>query len=188
MVTEDEMVGWHHDHQWTWIWTNSRRWGVCSNREAWCAAVHGVAHSQTWLSNWAPPKRGGALSALQFPVFTSLPVSTSQNQSSWRGVLGVAGVRLFATLWTLAHQAPLSVEFSRQEYWSGLPFPSPGNLPNPGVEPRSPELQAEPLPPELLGKPILLLDWLKSRIHLCLYSDKILKNIKKNEILRLKFS
>jgi len=38
--------------------------------------------------------------------------------------------------WTVAHQAPLSMEFSRQEYWSGLPFPSPGDLPNPGIEPR----------------------------------------------------
>ena len=47
-------------------------------------------------------------------------------------------VRLFATPWTVAHQAPLSMEFSRQECWSGLPFPSPGNLPNPGTEPESP--------------------------------------------------
>ena len=54
-------------------------------------------------------------------------------------------VRLFATPWTVAHQAPLSVGFSRQEYWSGLPFPSPGDLPNPGIEPRSPALQADAL-------------------------------------------
>ena len=47
-------------------------------------------------------------------------------------------VQLFATLWTVAHQAPLSREFPRQEYWSGLPFPSPGDLPDPGVEPVSP--------------------------------------------------
>ena len=45
--------------------------------------------------------------------------------------------------WTVAHQAPLSMGFSRQEYWSGLPFPSPGDLPNPGIEPRSPTLQAD---------------------------------------------
>ena len=44
-------------------------------------------------------------------------------------------VQLFATLWTVAHQAPLSIGFSRQEYWSGLPCPSPGNLPDPGIEP-----------------------------------------------------
>ena len=52
-------------------------------------------------------------------------------------------VRLFATPWTIAHQAPLSVGVSRQEYWSGLPFPSPGDLPDLGIEPRSPTLQAD---------------------------------------------
>ena len=54
-------------------------------------------------------------------------------------------VRLFATPWTVAYQAPQSMEFSRQEYWSGLPFPSPGDLPNPGIEPGSPALQGDAL-------------------------------------------
>ena len=49
-------------------------------------------------------------------------------------------VRLFATPWTAAYQAPPSMEFSRQEYWSGLPFPSPGDLPDSGIEPRPPTL------------------------------------------------
>ena len=57
-----------------------------------------------------------------------------------------------ANPWTVAHQAPLSIEFSRQEYWSGLPFPPPGDLRNPGIEPRSPELQADSLPSEPPGK------------------------------------
>ena len=57
-------------------------------------------------------------------------------------------VRLFAAPWTVAHQAPPSLGFSRQEYWSGLPFPSPGDLPNPG----SPVLQADALPSEPAGK------------------------------------
>ena len=52
-------------------------------------------------------------------------------------------VRLFENPWTEAHQAPLSIRFSRQEYWSELPFPSPGDLPDPGIEPRSPTLQAD---------------------------------------------
>ena len=52
-------------------------------------------------------------------------------------------VRLFATPWAVAHQAPLSMGFSRQEYWSGLPFPSPGDPPNPVIEPGSPALQAD---------------------------------------------
>ena len=56
-------------------------------------------------------------------------------------------VKLFATWWTVAYQAPLSMEFSRQEYWGGLPFPSPGNLPGPGIEPGSPALQANSYSP-----------------------------------------
>ena len=70
-------------------------------------------------------------------------------------VQSLSHVRLSAILWTVAHQAPLSVEFSRQEYWSGLPFPPPGDLPNPAVEPTCPEAPAlaggffttEPPPP-----------------------------------------
>ena len=52
-------------------------------------------------------------------------------------------VQLFATTWTVAHQASLFIGFSRQEYWSGLPFPSPGDLPHPGIEPGSPALKAD---------------------------------------------
>ena len=63
-------------------------------------------------------------------------------------------VRLFAIPWAVAYQAPQSMGFSRQEYWSGLPFPSPGDLPNPGVEPGSPALQADALPSQPPGKPI----------------------------------
>ena len=57
------------------------------------------------------------------------------------------------TPWTVACQSPQSVEFSRQDYWSGLPFPSPGDLPDSGIEPRSPSLQADSLPSEPPGKP-----------------------------------
>ena len=62
-------------------------------------------------------------------------------------------ISLFVTPWTIAHQAPLSMEFSKQGYWSGLPFPSPGDLPNPGIEARSPALRADSLPSETSGKP-----------------------------------
>ena len=58
------------------------------------------------------------------------------------------------TPWTETHQAPLSMRFSRQGYWRGLPFPFPGDLPNPGIEPGSPALQAYSLLTELPGKPI----------------------------------
>ena len=57
-------------------------------------------------------------------------------------------VRLFVIPWTVAYQDPPSMEFSRQEFWSGLPFPSPGDVPDPGTEPRSPALQADALPSE----------------------------------------
>ena len=62
-------------------------------------------------------------------------------------------VRLFETPWTVAYQAPPSMGFSRQEYWSGLPFPSPEDLLNPGNEPGSSVLQADSLPSELQGSP-----------------------------------
>ena len=71
-------------------------------------------------------------------------------------VKSLSPVRLFATPWTVAYQAPQSMEFSRQEYWSGLPFPSPGDLPDPGIEPGSPALQADTLPSEPPGKQISL--------------------------------
>ena len=66
---------------------------------------------------------------------------------------GLSQVPLFANPWTLAHQAPLSMGFSREENWSGLSCPPPGDLPNPGIEPRSPTLQANSLLSEPLGKP-----------------------------------
>ena len=62
-------------------------------------------------------------------------------------------VRLFATLWTVAYQAPPSMGFSRQEYWSGLPFPPPGDLPNSGIKPSSPALAGRFFTTELTGKP-----------------------------------
>ena len=63
-------------------------------------------------------------------------------------MLATHRVHLFATPWTVAHQAPLSMGFSRQEYWRGLPFPSPGDLVNPGIKPGSPALQADSLTSE----------------------------------------
>ena len=76
---------------------------------------------------------------------TSLSVQFSSVQSLSR-------VQLFATLWTVAYQAPPSMGFSRSEYWSGLPFPSPGDLPDPKIEPGSPALQVDSLLPEPVGK------------------------------------
>ena len=67
-------------------------------------------------------------------------------------VKSLSRVRLFVAPWTVAYQAPPSMRFSRQECWSGLPFPSPGDLPDPGIEPGSPALQADTLPSEPPGK------------------------------------
>ena len=71
-------------------------------------------------------------------------------------VKSLSCVRLFAAPWTVAYQAPPSMGFSRQEYWSGVPLPSPGDLPNPGIESGSPALWADALPSEPPGKPNLV--------------------------------
>ena len=68
-------------------------------------------------------------------------------------VKSLSHVQLFAIPWTVVYQASLSMGFSRQEYWRGLPFPSPGDLPDPGIEPMSPALEADALPSEPPGKP-----------------------------------
>ena len=89
-------------------------------------------------------------------------------------------VRLFAILWIVALQAPLSMGFSRQEYWSGLPFPSPGDLPNPGTEPASlvsPALQADSLP---------LSDWGMNVYFLRGKKKKITKGIFFNSLMMFK--
>ena len=83
------------------------------------------------------------------PQFSCLEDGKTVILTSWVvvniRVKSLSHVQLFATPWTVAYQAPLSMEFSRQNYWSGLPFPSPGDLPDPGVEPSSPALQADAL-------------------------------------------
>ena len=78
-------------------------------------------------------------------------------------------VWLSATPWTIAHQAPLCMEFSRQEYWSGLPFPTSGDLPDPAIKPTSPALASRFFTTELPGKPRLLCTWqLNMHIVKCL--------------------
>ena len=71
-------------------------------------------------------------------------------------VKSLSCVQLFATPWTVAYQTSPFLGFSRQEYWNGLPFPSPGDLPNPGIDPVSPVLQADALPSEPPGKSRML--------------------------------
>ena len=92
--------------------------------------------TQLWPQDW------------KISVLVPIPKKVSENK-----VKLLSRVRLFATSWTVARQASLFMRFSRQEYWIGLPFPSPGDLPDPGIEPRSPALQGVSLPTELPGKP-----------------------------------
>ena len=88
--------------------------------EAWCAAIYGVVKSRTRLSDWTE------LGNMHACVLNH--------------------IQLFATPWTVAHQALLSMEFPCQEYWSGLPFPSPGDLPDPEIKPLFPAWQVDSLP------------------------------------------
>ena len=95
------------------------------------------------LFQWVSPSH-------EVPKYWSF--SFSMSPSNEHPGLISSHAQLFATPWTAAHQAPLSMGFSRQGYWSGLPFPSPRDLPNPGIDPGSPALQADSLPSELKGK------------------------------------
>ena len=106
-------------------------------------------------------------------------------------------VWLFVTPWTIAHQAPLSMDFSRQEYWSGLPCPPPGDLPNPGIEPRSPALGADSLPAEPQGKPKFFFcfrsihchnQFLLVNIYLPYMSFLSVKEVRDNNVAILKFT
>ena len=81
-------------------------------------------------------------------IFPSIRVFSNESYGGGGGLVAKLCPTLVAP-WTVAHQAPLSMGFSRQEYWSGLPFPSPGDLPNPGIEPESSAVQADSLPTEL---------------------------------------
>ena len=131
------------------------------DRGAWWAAVHGVAKSRTRLSDftftfhfhalekemaahssvlaWRIPGTGepGGLSSMGSQSRTRLKRLSSSSSSI---VKSPSHVPLFVNPWTVAYQALLSMGFSRQGYWSGLPFPSPGDLPDPGIKPRSPAL------------------------------------------------
>ena len=114
------------------------------DREAWHAAVHGVAKSKTQLSNWTELNFHTCWTqAYLVYAFCVLSLSLSY-------------VQLFATPWTVVHHVPLSMGFSRQEFWSGLPFLPPGDLPNPEIELVSPALAGRFFATETPGKPSTL--------------------------------
>ena len=101
-------------------------------------------------------------------------------------VLCARAQSFFMTLWTVANQAPLSIGFSKQEYWSGLPCPPPGDLPNPGTEPMSPALQVDSLLLSHWESPIYVLYIHTVYMCVCMcvcVCDAILLSHKKNENL-----
>ena len=115
------------------IWLRKFKQGFCINLEGWDGEADG-----------REVQKGAGIC---IPMADSCRGLTSEPEK----LLSLA--QLFVTPQTIAYQAHPSMEFSRQEHWSGLPFPSPGDLPNPGIEPRSPALQADALPSEPPGKP-----------------------------------
>ena len=163
-TTEDDMIGWH---SMTWVWVNSRNWwwtgkpGMVQSMGS-----QRVRHNWATELNWTSIRAGLKLTLFMPCVCFLCPSVVSDSYdpmdcsppgssvhgifqarilewvaiSSSRNVKSLSRVRLFGTPWTVAYQAPLSMGFSRQWYWSGLPFPSPRDLPNPGIEPGSPTL------------------------------------------------
>ena len=100
--------------------------------------------------SWWDPDGFNTIDQFKLNLFT-VHNFTIINKTTRSEVKSLSYVWLFATPWTITYKAPLSMEFSRQEYWSGLPFPSPGDLPDPGIKPGSPALQTDTLlsePPE----------------------------------------
>ena len=130
------------------------------DREAWRATVHEISKSDTnerltlslssVIKATASATPGDKEDKLNLSMFRSLLFMT-YNYNIVKVKL-LSRVRLFETPWTVAYQAPPSMGLSRQEYWSGLLFLSPGDLPDPGIKPRSPAFQADTLTSEPPGK------------------------------------
>ena len=119
------------------------------------SSVHGILQARIleWVAIPSSTQglNPGLLGCIACKVFTNWATREAQLLKT----KSLSHVRLFATPWTATCQAPQSMWFSRQEYWSGLPFPSPGDLPNPGIELRSPAMPADTLLSEPPGKPII---------------------------------
>ena len=131
--------------------SNNTQWLINSlghlQMSQWCNSFLFISHQKT--SNISPSSVFSNHSPFHWSV-----TRTSEKLKSSERVKLLSHVWLFATPWTIALQTPLFMEFSKQEYWSGVPFPSTGDIPDPGIEPESPALQADSLPSEPPGTPL----------------------------------
>ena len=118
-------------------------WKISWTEEPGVLHIHGVPQSWTWLNNYAHSQAQGILPQ----KVTQFLWTTVFSVADWAQEGQIVG-RIREHLCKI-----LCIEFFRQKYWSGLPFPSPGDLSNPGIEPKSPALQADSLPTEPLGNP-----------------------------------
>ena len=155
------------------LWEN-----VFGNQTSLCSDMRPVESCRVFCSKGREslrqpsPTRGGVRACMRVLSFLSDALPILSNSCKWNFTIGDLRVRLLSlhilrfirmvactscrclvtTPWTVAHQAPLSMGFSRQEYWSGSPCPSPGDLPDPGIEPMSPELASRFFTNEPPGK------------------------------------
>ena len=137
-------------------------WGRSSQQETFEWLKYGGEKQDTYLSRWCPSQPGEELVSLVIEasstaedflghlLMTKVIFTLGTHSKKWKWSRWV--VSNSAIQWTVAYQAPLSMGCSRKEYWNGLPFPSPGDLPNLGIKPGSPALQADALPSEPPGK------------------------------------
>ena len=125
----------------------------------WCARegnekdMLGLGEAKQGSENWG--RSVGAIinlrASLVVQMVKNLPAMQEWKWKCW----SLSRVWLFAPPWTVAHQAPLSMKYSTQDYWSELPFPSSGDLPNPGIDPESPALKDDSFPSEPPGSPAM---------------------------------
>ena len=137
--------------------------GLSSTGSLLCPAAAAAKSLQSCLTLCDPidgnPPVSSVPGILQARTLEWVAISFSDAGKCKVKVKSLSRVRLFSTSWTAAHQAPPSMGFSRQEYWSGVPLPSPEDLPDPGMEARSPTLQVPALPSEPQEKPQYVRDW-----------------------------